>query len=168
MTGPGFYQPPTPDHRRRNILITAAAVIAAPAFIIGAVSAVLSGNDPAGRHAGATPAAASSPATATAHRAGRPAGRASFTASVVKPTPYADPTYPGTLDLFFTVTNTSRVPGTPVCTITASSPDGRHHGTDVLDEMDRVGPGQTTAMAAMVQVSHGHASLVTMVDVRCS
>jgi hypothetical protein len=142
-----WYPQPSPrgrgSRRNRNAILA----IAGSLVILGAIALVLGG----GKSPASSPAVPpSSPALATT---AAPAV-AAYTAELVSPRPYADPTFADTLDVNFTVTNVSKLAGTPVCTITASSPRGRYRGTDVLDEMDRIRAGQTIPMAAQVTISH--------------
>jgi hypothetical protein len=167
-------------HRRRNAIIITAAAITGLLVVLGVIGAAI--GPPKTSHPvavattrAAVPARRATPVvpvqTPHAHSSkpapARADGHPTYSARVVKPRPYADPTYPDTLDVFFVVTNTSKVAGTPECIISADSPGALHTGTDVLDHMERIGARKTIAMAAQVTIT-GRARLVTEVFIRCS
>jgi hypothetical protein len=180
-------QLPGRSHRVRNgcliafgsavALIVALAVIgaiagkppahghAAPA-VTKATARTAAARKPAPSQGITTPPPSARPATATARPSATATRRAGFTARIVKPKPYADPTFPDTLDVFFTVTNNGTAAASPECIVSADSPGALHTGTDVLEDVGRIGPGKTIPVTAEVKIT-GPARFVTTVLISC-
>jgi hypothetical protein len=112
-------------------------------------------------------ATSSTPATTPAATHAPAAGHAVYKAAIVRGAQKPFALFADTLAFTFQVTNVSKTAGTPVCTIRASSPHGRYAGTDVLDEMDRLGPGQVKYLAGQVTITHNGARFVRRITVSC-